>query len=155
MQLLTSRSSPAPSRPLRSHSRWARNALASALVRGEKIAAVAVPHTQALDAANTGVQFDGSRLTGTIGLVAGALEADVLLVPADDSVLLVETADVVLCGGHLVRHDAPSGRSGVRPHRGQCPRLRHGGQRGLDTGHQISAALLASEQWASLSVAWR
>ncbi|MEO3783621.1 acyl-CoA dehydrogenase family protein [Actinocorallia sp. B10E7] len=58
-------------------------ALLADLAAGERTAALAVPLSTAPDAAppTVGVDADG-RLTGTVTSVAGALEADVLLVPA-------------------------------------------------------------------------
>ncbi|GAA0959705.1 acyl-CoA dehydrogenase family protein [Actinocorallia libanotica] len=58
-------------------------ALLAGLAAGERTAALAVPLSAApQDAPRTTVRAEGGRLTGTVTSVAGALEADVLLVPA-------------------------------------------------------------------------
>jgi alkylation response protein AidB-like acyl-CoA dehydrogenase len=57
--------------------------LLAALAAGERTAALAVPLSTAPDGALPAARADaGGRLTGAITSVAGALEADVLLVPA-------------------------------------------------------------------------
>jgi alkylation response protein AidB-like acyl-CoA dehydrogenase len=57
--------------------------LLAALAAGERTAALAVPLSTAPDGALLAARADaGGRLTGAITSVAGALEADVLLVPA-------------------------------------------------------------------------
>jgi alkylation response protein AidB-like acyl-CoA dehydrogenase len=57
--------------------------LLAALAAGERTAALAVPLSTAPDGAFPAAQADaGGRLTGVITSVAGAIEADVLLVPA-------------------------------------------------------------------------
>jgi len=57
--------------------------LLASLVAGERTAALAVPLSTAPDAALPTLEADADgRLTGTVTSVAGALEADVLLVPA-------------------------------------------------------------------------
>lgn len=120
--------------------------LVSALARGEKIAAVAVPHTQALDAGSMSVRFDGSRVTGTIELVAGALEADVLLVPVGDSVLLVETAGVSCA--EAISFDMTRRVADLVFDQVEGSVLASGlaASEALTRANEISAALLASEQ---------
>ncbi|MEV0431708.1 acyl-CoA dehydrogenase family protein [Nocardia sp. NPDC050413] len=58
------------------------SALLGQLAAGERTAALAVPLTTAAHGALPTVSADDGRLTGTVTSVAGALEADVLLVPA-------------------------------------------------------------------------
>lgn len=114
------------------------------LATGERVAALAVPWSTAPDGELPVVRREGERLTGTITSVAGAIEADVLLVAAGAGLYAVDTsavtvtprvcldmtrqlADVTLDGvtGSLVLADAE-------------PAVR----RALDSG----AALMASEQ---------
>lgn len=53
------------------------------LAAGESIAAVAIPFaTNPYDIAASTVTVSGDSLSGTVGLVAGAIVADILLVPA-------------------------------------------------------------------------
>ncbi|MGW5454343.1 acyl-CoA dehydrogenase family protein [Nocardia sp. NPDC003979] len=76
------------------------SALLGQLAAGERTAALAVPLTTAAHGALPTVSVDDGRLTDTVTSVAGALEADVLLVPATgpDGVALyaVSTADARL-----------------------------------------------------------
>ncbi|MGM7646912.1 acyl-CoA dehydrogenase family protein [Nocardia sp. JW2] len=58
------------------------SALLGQLAAGERTAALAVPLTTTAHGALPTVSADDGRLTGTVTSVAGALEADVLLVPA-------------------------------------------------------------------------
>ncbi|MFC7339791.1 acyl-CoA dehydrogenase family protein [Saccharopolyspora griseoalba] len=68
------------------------------LAAGERTAALAVPLSTAPDGAIPAVRAAGGRLTGTVSSVAGALESDVLLVPATTgdglSVHAVRTTEV-------------------------------------------------------------
>jgi alkylation response protein AidB-like acyl-CoA dehydrogenase len=72
--------------------------LLAEVAAGERTAAIAVPWSTAPDGAIRTVHLDGDRLTGVIPSVAGALEADVLLVPVATAhglaVYSVATADV-------------------------------------------------------------
>ena len=114
------------------------------LATGELVAALAVPWSTAPDVELPAVRLEDGRLTGTITSVAGAIEADVLLVVAGSGLYAVDVsavtvtprvsldmtrqlADVTLDGvsGALVLADA---EGAVR--------------RALDSG----AALMASEQ---------
>lgn len=54
----------------------------AALAAGERIAALVVPLSTAPDGSLPDVTATGGRLTGTVRSVAGALEADLLVVPA-------------------------------------------------------------------------
>jgi alkylation response protein AidB-like acyl-CoA dehydrogenase len=124
--------------------------LLARLAEGDLTAAPALPLSTAPGGELTTVRVDGGRLTGSVRSVAGALEADVLLVPAagpdGTSVHAVRAADAAIApvtsldmtrqladvtfdgaaGEQLLA--APAGAQAVR--------------RGLETG----AALLASEQ---------
>lgn len=66
--------------------------LLESLASGERTAAVVVPLSTAPDAALPDVSVDGGRLTGSVRSVAGALEADVLLVPAAGRLYAVDAA---------------------------------------------------------------
>jgi alkylation response protein AidB-like acyl-CoA dehydrogenase len=118
--------------------------LVTALATGERTAALVVPLSTAPGGAPARVRLEGGRVTGAVTSVAGAVEADVLLVPADGGLYAVDAveaevtpvtsldmtrqlADVTLDGvaGALVVAD---GEAAVR--------------RALEAG----AALLASEQ---------
>ncbi|MGV9868376.1 acyl-CoA dehydrogenase family protein [Rhodococcus koreensis] len=57
-------------------------ALLTSLAAGELTAALAVPWTSGPDSEIPTVQADEGRLTGTLTSIAGAVEADILLVPA-------------------------------------------------------------------------
>ncbi|MFC9967463.1 acyl-CoA dehydrogenase family protein [Nocardia ignorata] len=76
------------------------SALLGQLAAGERTAALAVPLTTAAHGALPTVSADDGRLTGTVTSVAGALEADVLLVPATGpggiALYAVATADARL-----------------------------------------------------------
>ncbi|NKX87040.1 acyl-CoA dehydrogenase family protein [Nocardia coubleae] len=76
------------------------SALLGQLAAGERTAALAVPLTTAAHGALPTVSADDGRLTGTVTSVAGALEADVLLVPATGpegiALYAVSTADARL-----------------------------------------------------------
>ena len=74
--------------------------LLAELASGEKTAALAVPLSTAWSDSIPAVTNDGGRLAGTLTSVAGAIEADVLLVPARSSdelsVYAVPAADAVI-----------------------------------------------------------
>ncbi|RDH09410.1 acyl-CoA dehydrogenase family protein [Tsukamurella pulmonis] len=61
--------------------------LVAALAAGERTAALAVPFSVDPHGPVRGVTVTGGALTGTVRSVAGALGADVLLVPGDDGAL--------------------------------------------------------------------
>ncbi|TDP31084.1 acyl-CoA dehydrogenase family protein [Nocardia ignorata] len=76
------------------------SALLGQLAAGERTAALTVPLTTAAHGALPTASADDGRLTGTVTSVAGALEADVLLVPATGpegiALYAVSTADARL-----------------------------------------------------------
>ena len=63
---------------------------------GERVAALAVPWSTAPDVEPPGVRLEGGRLTGTITSVAGAIEADVLLVAAGSGLYAVDVSAVTV-----------------------------------------------------------
>ena len=77
-----------------------RSDLLSPLATGERTAALIVPWATSPDSEIPTVRVEGCRLTGTIAGVAGALEADVLLVPAstpeDLTIYGIETAEAAV-----------------------------------------------------------
>ncbi|MEU1953441.1 acyl-CoA dehydrogenase family protein [Nocardia rhamnosiphila] len=91
------------------------------------------------------VAVDGNRLSGRVELVAGALEADLLLVVADDAVWRIDAATVIRTEAisldmtrrlaDVVLDDVP----------GQ-PLAASGGRAALAAATDITAALLAAEQ---------
>lgn len=66
------------------------------LARGERVAAVAVPWSTPPDAQLPAVRLEGDRLTGTVTSVAGAIEADVLLVATGSGLYAVDVSAVTL-----------------------------------------------------------
>ncbi|MFW6867046.1 acyl-CoA dehydrogenase family protein [Nocardioides sp. CPCC 206347] len=64
------------------------------LAAGDRVAALAVPWSTAPDAQLPVVQLEGGRLTGTVTSVAGAIEADVLLVLAGTHLYSVDVSAV-------------------------------------------------------------
>jgi alkylation response protein AidB-like acyl-CoA dehydrogenase len=66
--------------------------LLKTLATAELVGAVTTPWGAAR--ARTDLRWDGRRVSGRVALVAGALEADVLLVPVDEALLLVDAAAV-------------------------------------------------------------
>jgi alkylation response protein AidB-like acyl-CoA dehydrogenase len=70
--------------------------LLAALAAGDRTAALAVPLSTAPDGELPVVQVEGGRLNGRITSVAGAVEADVLLVLAGGALHAVNVADATL-----------------------------------------------------------
>jgi len=66
--------------------------LVGRLAEGSVTAALAVPFNTGPESALPDIGVDGTRLTGTVTSVAGALEADVLLVPAGGGLWAVDRA---------------------------------------------------------------
>lgn len=66
------------------------------LATGERVAALAVPWSTAPDVELPAVRLEGGRLTGTITSVAGAIEADVLLVAAGSGLYAVDVSAVTV-----------------------------------------------------------
>lgn len=68
------------------------------LASGERAAALAVPFSTAPDTVVPVVRADGGRLHGEVGKVAGAIEADVLLVPvvSDDGWTVYATSEATV-----------------------------------------------------------
>jgi alkylation response protein AidB-like acyl-CoA dehydrogenase len=118
------------------------------IARGEQTAALAVAWSTAPNSDVATVQYVGGRLTGTITSVAGALEADLLLVPTStpDGIALyaVSSADVTLTPvvsldmTRQLAHIAFDGAAGTLVNGDAVAVIR----RALEVG----AALLASEQ---------
>ena len=67
--------------------------LLGALAAGERTAALVVPLSAAVDAALPQVTLADDHLSGSVRSVAGAIEADVLLVPADGGLYAVARED--------------------------------------------------------------
>lgn len=73
--------------------------LVSQIASGEKIAALAVPFTaNPAEAFQATVTVSEGRLTGTIPVVADALAADILVVPATDGLYAVPAAEATITG---------------------------------------------------------
>jgi alkylation response protein AidB-like acyl-CoA dehydrogenase len=70
--------------------------LLAELASGRRVAAVAVPVTDHWSRARSGLRHVDGMLSGQVPMVAGALEADLLLVPLGDTVLLVQAADATI-----------------------------------------------------------
>jgi alkylation response protein AidB-like acyl-CoA dehydrogenase len=70
--------------------------LVEQLATGERVAALAVPWSTAPDVELPAVRLEGDRLTGTITSVAGAIEADVLLVAAGSGLCAVDVSAVTV-----------------------------------------------------------
>ena len=127
--------------------------LLAEVAAGERTAAVAVPWSTTPDGDIRGVRLDGGRLdggrlSGTVSSVAGALEADVLLVPVETaqgvSVYSVATADVVLTpvvSLDMTRQLADVTLAGTR-----ATPLAADAESALRRALDAGAALLASEQ---------
>ncbi len=122
--------------------------LLGSIASGEQTAALAVTWSAAPDSVIASVSATEGRLTGTITSVAGALEADVLLVPAStaDGIALyaVSSAEVSLTPvvsldmTRQLAHVAVDGATGTLVNADAAAAIR----RALEVG----AALLASEQ---------
>jgi alkylation response protein AidB-like acyl-CoA dehydrogenase len=114
------------------------------LAAGERVAALAVPWSTAPDVELPAVRLEGGRLTGTITSVAGAIEADVLLVAAGSGLYAVDVSAVTLTPRvclDMTRQLADvtlDGAAGALVLADAGPAVR----RALDSG----AALMASEQ---------
>jgi alkylation response protein AidB-like acyl-CoA dehydrogenase len=114
------------------------------LATGERVAALAIPWSTAPDFRLHAVRLEGDRLTGTITSVAGAIEADVLLVAAGSGLHAVDVSAVTLTPRvclDMTRQLADvtlDGVSGALVLADAEPAIR----RALDSG----AALMASEQ---------
>jgi alkylation response protein AidB-like acyl-CoA dehydrogenase len=111
---------------------------------GELVAALAVPWSTAPDVGLPALRVEGDRLTGTVTSVAGAIEADVLLVAASSGLYAVDVSAVTVTPRvclDMTRQLADvtlDGVSGVLVLADAEPAVR----RALDSG----AALMASEQ---------
>ena len=66
------------------------------LATGERVAALAVPWSTAPDVGLPALRLEGDRLTGTITSVAGAIEADVLLVAAGPGLYAIDVSAVTV-----------------------------------------------------------
>lgn len=113
------------------------------LAAGDSIAAVVVPFaTNPYASPTTTVTASGDRLTGTVGLVADALAADLLLVPTSDGIYAVQAADAQLSA--VVSLDMTRQLSDVSFDSAVGRRV--GDLSALAKALQIGAAMLAAEQ---------
>jgi alkylation response protein AidB-like acyl-CoA dehydrogenase len=118
------------------------------LAAGESVAVLAVPFPSGPDSPQSTVTADGGRLTGTVGLVADGLAADLLLVPTEDGLYLVDaTADGVTRTA-LVPFDLTRPLAELRLDGAAGQRLADGtaARSAVVAGLGAGAALLASEQ---------
>jgi alkylation response protein AidB-like acyl-CoA dehydrogenase len=118
------------------------------LAAGESVAVLAVPFPSGPDSPQWTVTTDGGRLTGTVGLVADGLAADLLLVPTEDGLYLVDaTADGVTRTA-LVPFDLTRPLAELRLDGVAGQRLADGSaaRSAVVAGLTAGAALLASEQ---------
>lgn len=113
------------------------------LASGESIAAVAIPFaTNPYDMAGPAVTVSGDSLSGTVGLVAGAIVADILLVPTADGIYVVQASDAQVrpvISLDMARQLADITLDGARG-------ARVGDRDALDKALRLGAAMLASEQ---------
>ena len=120
------------------------SALLDQLAAGERVVALAVPWSTPPDVELPAVRLEGGRLSGTITSVAGAIEAEVLLVVADSGLYAVDvsavsvTPRVCLDMTRQLADVTLDGVTGVLVLADAAPAVR----RALDSG----AALMASEQ---------
>lgn len=122
------------------------NDLISELASGVVVAAVAVPLGRPFSMLGTEVTHEGSAVSGRIPLVAGALEANVLLVPVGGTVLQVSAADVIR--DEAVSLDMTRRLADLTFDRVEARELA-GGERvppAMVRTASVGAALLASEQ---------
>jgi alkylation response protein AidB-like acyl-CoA dehydrogenase len=118
------------------------------LAAGESVAVLAVPFLSVPDSPQSTVTAEGGRLTGTVGLVADGLAADLLLVPATDGLYLVDaTAEGVSRTG-LVSLDLTRPMADLRFDGAAGQRVAEGSaaRSAVAAGLTAGAALLASEQ---------
>jgi alkylation response protein AidB-like acyl-CoA dehydrogenase len=118
------------------------------LAAGESVAVLAVPFLSGPDSPQSTVAADGGRLTGTVGLVADGLAADLLVVPTDDGLYLVDaTAEGVTRTG-LVSLDLTRPLADLRLDGATGQRIAEGSaaRSAVAAGLTAGAALLASEQ---------
>jgi alkylation response protein AidB-like acyl-CoA dehydrogenase len=119
--------------------------LLAKLAAGETVAALAVPFSVGPGMAYApSVTVDGDRLTGRVGAVAGALGADVLLVPAGDGLYAVDAGAEGVARAPMVSLDLTRPLAEVS-FDGTAGR-RVGDDGAVAAALTAGAALLASEQ---------
>ncbi|MBF9069188.1 acyl-CoA dehydrogenase family protein [Streptacidiphilus fuscans] len=114
------------------------------LASGERTAALAVPLSLAPHAALPAVSVPDGRLTGTVTSVAGAIEADVLLVLADGAVYAVPAAEAVVTP--VISLDMTRQLADVRLDGAVGTRVVADAETAVRDALAAGAALLASEQ---------
>ncbi|MDT9592189.1 acyl-CoA dehydrogenase family protein [Nocardioides zeae] len=119
----------------------------ASLVAGDAVAAVVAPFGGPLSASGT-VRLTDAGLTGTVPLVAGAAEADWLVVPLTDAVVLVRSEDATITA--VPSLDMTRRLSDVTFDAAAAEVLARGPEVGdhLRRTADLAAALLASEQLA-------
>lgn len=126
----------------------AARALLEGLASGERTAALVLPFSTGPDDALSAVNAQGGRLSGEVRSVAGALEADVLLVPtqADSKVAVyaVERGDAEVAGVSSL--DMTRQVADVSFSDATATLLTADGERAVRDALLAGAALLASEQ---------
>lgn len=124
--------------------------LAQALAEGTRTAALVVPFSAAPDDAPADVTASGGRLTGQVRSVAGALEADLLLVPVTtDTGVDVYAVEATSARVHPVTSldmSRPVADISLDDAPGELVAGGADGRRALQMAQLTGAALLASEQ---------
>ncbi|MBO9520624.1 MAG: acyl-CoA/acyl-ACP dehydrogenase [Nocardioidaceae bacterium] len=118
--------------------------LLAELAAGERTAALALPWSTAPDGPLTAVAVEGGRLTGTVTSVAGAVEADVLLVLADGFLYAVAAADAKVTP--VVSLDMSRQLADVRVDGAVGTLVVEDGEPAVRRALDAGAAMLASEQ---------
>jgi alkylation response protein AidB-like acyl-CoA dehydrogenase len=118
------------------------------LAAGESIAVLGVPFLSGPDAPQSTVTAEGGRLSGTVGLVADGLAADLLLVPAQDGLYLVDATAEGVTRTALVSLDLTRPLADLRLDNVAGQRIAEGSaaRSAVSAGLTAGAALLASEQ---------
>ncbi len=121
--------------------------LLAVLAEGERTAALAVPFSAGPASPVRAVAVDGGRLTGSVRSVAGALEADVLLVLGDDGVLYsVPAGDDAVEVAPVVSLDMTRALADVTFSGAPGEQVVADGGPAVSGALELGAALLASEQ---------